>query len=193
MDVQVDVEPAACIFLALLFLTIPAPWIISAATAASIHELAHIGAVCAAGGRIYSVRIRSHGAVIESSQLTSGWELVCVLAGPMASLLLGCTVCLIPKIALCSMVQGLFNLIPVLPLDGGRALYCMTKMIFSPETGEKVCNTIEMIVFILIIAAAFWLFFTLGWGVGVFWGILLLLSRTIAGKIPCKDRRFAVQ
>ena len=35
---------------------------------------------------------------------------------------------------------GLFNLMPVLPLDGGRALWCVLSALFGAQTGERAAD-----------------------------------------------------
>lgn len=193
MDIRPELDHSTCIFLALLFLTVPVPWIFSAGLAAMIHELAHIGAVYAVGGKIHRVRVWCLGTTIDASMMTPVRELLCVLAGPTASLILVCSAGLVPRVALCGMVQGLFNLIPVLPLDGGRARDCLLELFFPPEIGRITAAAIEILVFILIIAGSLWLFFVKKLGIGILFAMLFLLCRIMAGKIPCKERGFAVQ
>ena len=185
---QVDVSARSCIFLAVLLLVVPLPWILAAVTAAGLHELGHILAVLALGGRIHSLKIRSFGAQLLASPMTPVRELVCILAGPGTSLLLMCALRWMPEVAVCGMIQGLFNLIPVYPLDGGRALGCLTELYFSPEAGRRLCSVVKYCVIALIFVVSFWLFVSLKLGFCVIVGALFLLSRILAGKIPCKDR-----
>ena len=49
-------------------------------------------------------------------------ELLAAAAGPVGSLSLMLMGRLFPRLALCGLVQGLFNLLPIYPLDGGRIL-----------------------------------------------------------------------
>ena len=133
----VRVDVSACLMGAFLLLTLPLNWLLSALAAAAFHELCHGAAILLLGGRIWGVRIGSGGAVMETEPLSSGKELVCALAGPAGSLLLVLTFRIFPRVAVCALVQGAFNLLPVFPLDGGRA--ALRSGAFLPETGESHC------------------------------------------------------
>jgi len=193
MDIRVDLDAAGCVFLALLILAIPVPWVLSALTAAVIHELGHILSVYMTGGRILSLKIRCFGAVLQSSPMTPGRELLCILAGPAASLLLLSAGRILPRMALCGLIQGCFNLIPAEPLDGGRALACLLGMVFPVETADKICKAVKWSLFIMLFAGGIWGFLGMNLGFGPVILALFLLYRIRAGKIPCKDGPFAVQ
>lgn len=111
--------------------------------AAVIHELGHCLVLRRLGARVTGLRIGVFGAVLETDgrALSYGGELLAVLAGPVANLL--CALALVAlggsrwavpigaHLALCA-----FNLLPVRPLDGGKALYLLTAWAAGPETAE---------------------------------------------------------
>lgn len=106
--------------------------------ACTLHELGHWLAIRLLGGRIARLRLTAVGAELAldgTRPLSYGRECVAALAGPAASLL---TAELAARgglflLAGLSLGQGLFNLLPILPLDGGRALGLLLA-----SRGEKV-------------------------------------------------------
>ena len=122
------IEGFACILWALMLLTLPLAWLASAFLAAVFHELCHIIAIMLTGGKIQGIHMGMGGIVIETGILSNGQELICALAGPAGSLFLLFFVRWIPRIGVCALVQALFNLMPVYPMDGGRVLRCCLLM-----------------------------------------------------------------
>lgn len=112
----------------MLFLLLPLRWILCAAIAAAFHEACHILAVSLCGGKVQKLDVGDRGAVILADGMSAGKTLICVLAGPIGSLLLMLFVRWIPRIALCALAQGIYNLLPIYPLDGGRAIRCVQDM-----------------------------------------------------------------
>ena len=108
--------------LALMLLLFPLRFLVGVLLAALIHELGHLLALKIAGGRVLSIRLRSFGARIEAAPMSPGRTALCALAGPAAGALTIFAWKSFPELALAGLVQTVFNLIPVYPLDGGRAL-----------------------------------------------------------------------
>ena len=115
--------------------------------AAVIHELGHFLVLCCFGIRVRSLRVCVLGAVMEAdtARLSYPRELVATLAGPGANLLF-CALLSIwdesrftPLVG-ASVVLCVFNLLPILPLDGGRALYLLTAWCFGGQVGERVAR-----------------------------------------------------
>lgn len=109
---------------ALLILLLPLRWVLGFALAAGFHELCHVGMIILLKGSIHSVRVKPTGICMGVSGLTFGQELLCALSGPMGGLFLVSFVRIFPEMALVALGQSLFNLLPIYPLDGGRALRC---------------------------------------------------------------------
>lgn len=170
---------------ALLLLTLPLKWLLAAFAAAVFHELCHILVIYLLGGTICGIRIGVGGAVIDTEPMTEGKELVCALAGPAGSLLLVLLCRIWPQLAICAGVQALFNLLPVFPLDGGRAVHCVVSLI-APKWAGRISRWVETGtlggLFLLAAAAA------VVWNLGIFplMVILLLAIKAIMRKRPCK-------
>lgn len=82
---------------------------------------------------------------METLPMSTGRELIAVLAGPAASLLLLSLVRVFPRVAICGLIQGIYNLLPIYPLDGGKALRCLMALVeekgfFSRHPGKIPCK-----------------------------------------------------
>ena len=110
------------VLLSLWILVIPWRWLGAMAVAAGIHELAHILALRLLGVRIYGIRFFARGIYLETGQMTLVEECVCAAAGPVGSFALLLLIRVFPEAAILGLGQGMFNLIPIYPFDGGRVL-----------------------------------------------------------------------
>lgn len=122
MTKNISVEAGAYFVLCLFLLLLGPKWTLSILFAAMIHELGHIAMLWCWGKRICGIRILPFGARIDTEFLSGEEGIFCALAGPAAGLLLLFFWRWIPKVSFCALVQSGFNLLPVYPLDGGRAL-----------------------------------------------------------------------
>ena len=193
MDMQVEFRGCDWILLALLCLILPLDWMAAGITAAVVHEGSHILAVRLMGGDILRLRMGIGGAVMEASEMNAWKTLISILAGPAGSFFLLTLSGYFPKLALCGFVQGLYNLLPVFPLDGGRALRCGLSMIAAPDLADRICQGVQVLSVFLLITAALWASLALKMGLIPLMILGFLLSGILKGKIPCKDGRFGVQ
>ena len=179
---RVEVTAGFCIFWALLILTLPLKFLMGAALAAAAHELCHALAVKLAGGDILGLTLDAGGVTMDISGLDTGKELLCALAGPAGSLLL--SLLSIPGLSVCALMQGVFNLLPLAPLDGGRALGCILDLT-APRYRQQIQRGVEWacVLSLLTLIPAFHL------GAGAFGAWMLLAMR----KFPCKQGRKAVK
>ncbi len=110
--------------------------------AAAIHELGHYLVLRSLGAGIKGLRLSVFGAVLEtdSTRMSYLGELAAVLAGPAANLL--CVLLLAPMGGRWTVFLGanlvlcMFNLLPVRPLDGGKALGLLVSWAAGPAAGE---------------------------------------------------------
>lgn len=134
------IEAFACLLWAFMVLVLPLRWLFAVAMAVLVHELCHWLALKALRVEILGVVVRGGGIRMETEPMTSGKELICALAGPAGGLVLLLFIRWIPRIAVIALVQSAFNLLPMYPLDGGRALRCVSQMLFQQKTADKICR-----------------------------------------------------
>lgn len=146
-----DINASICLTGALALLLLPLRWLIAAVMAAAVHELCHIFAVKICGSNLRKIEIGAFGAVIDVLPMSRGKELLCALAGPAGGLMLLLFARWLPRVAVCAAFQSLYNLLPVYPLDGGRALRCGAALLLPPPLADGVCLWTERVVKALVL------------------------------------------
>lgn len=108
-----------------------------------MHELGHVAAAAACGGRIDWLSLTAVGAELSFSYhtpLSYGQDCFVALAGPAVNLLAGggCLILGWHLPAVANLGIGAFNLLPVQPLDGGRVLYGLLADRLDPDWAERL-------------------------------------------------------
>ena len=170
------------LYLALLLLILPLKWLAAAIIAGAVHEFCHFLAVRLCGGRVARFRFSFRGAIMEAGGLCPAQELLCVLAGPAGSLGLLLFAQIFPRMAICGGMQGLFNLLPVYPMDGGRIL--------RAAAGERASEIVSLITSSVLAGTGIYLTFFQNIG-----PIPALVSLIILSKqnISCKSGKLTVK
>ena len=193
MDVSIDLKPQDYVLLALISMVVPLDWLLASGAAAAMHEASHLLAVVICGGSVHSLRIGTHGAVMESSPMDAWKELISILAGPAGSFVVLLCSEYFPKTAVCALLQGIYNLLPVYPLDGGRAVRCVTSILFREGTGNRIAVILEWmtVIFVCGVGVIYTMILKLGYIPLVMAAFFML--KHLPGKIPCKDGFHRVQ
>lgn len=160
--------------------------------AAALHELGHCLALALLGAPISGLRIGVFGAELTARrrELSYPGELAAVLAGPGANLLCAALLAALggtrwavftgANLVLCA-----FNLLPVRPLDGGRALELLCAWIAGPAAGERAARWVGTVAASALSAALVWVMVRTG---GSLWllppaaGLLASAVREAAGR-----------
>lgn len=176
--------------LALGMLVLPIWWVFAAVLAAIWHEACHYFVLRLYGGQTIKFGAGLTGAVMEV-RFSGVWqELLCALAGPAGSLLILLLVRWIPRTAICAGFQGIFNLLPIYPLDGGRVVRCLTEAYLPFEWGQTLCLWLERLCLMGIAFLSIYGCLVLHLGIAP-----LLVGAGIICRVkrPCKPWRNSVQ
>lgn len=130
--------------------------IFEVALAAAAHELGHITAIKISGGKVRSLRFDGSGLCISYCGLESvRKELTALIMGPLCGIAfayiasyygnaVGNTFLL--ESAGISMIFSVFNMLPALPLDGGRILYCIIPSRFKAQSVLEISGMLTGLV-----------------------------------------------
>lgn len=183
---MICVQPSAFFLIAALILMLPLDWLAAAILAAIVHELGHLAAIYALGSRPERISIGGAGAKIRTGPLEGKTEFFSTAAGPAASFLLLSVCRFFPKLALCGLVQGMFNLIPVYPMDGGRLLCCLLRRL-CPRQAERIFQFVQYLILCGMLALLWMAAIRRKDGFPPLLVCITVLSRLLLAKIPCKS------
>ncbi len=163
------------LLLAAAFALSPPPLTAAVLLAAALHESGHLLALYAFRVPVEGVRLCASGAVIfarGARRLSYGRELLVTLAGPAANLLAAPFISLFAArldwgwgylLAGANALLGVYNLLPIPPLDGGRTLYLLAAWRFGPDAGETASAAVGLTAALALTAfGAYLLFFRHG-------------------------------
>lgn len=164
-------------------------WLLAAALAAVVHEGGHLlllRAFHAGRGRL---RIDAAGLCWERQGrlLRYGQELTAALAGPAANLLAALALAFAAGrfrwetgyyLAGTQLVPGLFNLLPVLPLDGAQALELFLSWLMGPIPAARLTEAVSLLTLGLLLGSAVWFLALTGTGL-LLLGTLALLGLSL--------------
>jgi len=184
--IRVTVAPGFLLLSALLFYLDDGigilPWVL---LSAMVHEGGHIGASILFGGKVEAAYLSIVGAELRfsySSPLSYLRENVVALAGPAVNLVVGCVLVWCGRLVpgMMSLYLGLFNLLPVCPLDGGRILFNVIAEYFGLSAAERVMMVsggicIGIFVGLGVIAAVEYMNFTIIFGAA--WLLFVAVGR----------------
>lgn len=186
---NLEISPAFVLLLCLFFYADPwglfGPFLL----AAFCHELGHVVACWAVGAPVQQLRIGFGGAVLQTPPMSYPAECLCTLAGPLVNLILCLALLrLWPAFALINFLLAVYNMLPLAPLDGGRALRCLLLMLTPPVVAERILQGIHALLWAVLAAGSWYLSFYCRAGV---WPVLLLALLIVRseGEIFVAKRR----
>jgi stage IV sporulation protein FB len=161
------IDWSACFLFALGLLVVPIPPLLACILAAAFHELCHMIAVRLIGIPVYSLEITALGCRMETGPMQKKQELICAAAGPAGSLLLAACMSYFPLTGLCAGIQGVYNLLPLYPMDGGRILRAVLALYCTPDQGRKIGRVVGLFCLLPLLGLAFWQFLSSGYNISL--------------------------
>ncbi len=146
---QVEVSPGFLLLLGVLFWLDDGigllPW---GLLACLLHELGHITVAAALGGQVDGLSLTVVGAELRiryDAPLNYVQDGLVALAGPTANLLAGGLFTTLGWgiAAAISLAVGAFNLLPILPLDGGRVVYGLLANRLDTDWAERLMTALS--------------------------------------------------
>lgn len=147
--------------------------------ASAVHELGHLAAMDLAGGRVRRLRLTGAGAVLEySGDMSPGQQALVLAAGPLAGLCMG-LLCLAGDSEFyrltgqAALLASGFNLLPALPLDGGRLLELGLGHVLDERRLERWMRLSGSLCAGLLIAGGLWSRLIVLSAAGIWLGVLV--------------------
>lgn len=155
----------------------------------ALHETGHLVAAALLGGRIEKISLGFADCRIETAFSGYAAEAACALAGPLLNLVF-CAVCrrTAPAFAAVSLLLGVYNLLPVWPLDGARWIYCLLCRKTEPGRAWALVRMLGLAVCAVLLAfslaaGAVW---QMGlWPLAVALSVFARLALAVCGENGC--------
>ena len=183
--IKVTVSNAFIVFVAVLYFLDDSGMLSAIVPAVILHECGHLFALRCMGAVPTRLSISMSGLCLDyCGSLSEGQEALAALAGPVGGLL-GALICSRIGIAMESqfwtcyagvgLLFSIFNLLPTLPLDGGRILFYLIVRRYGVARTVRILNGLGIAVSISLLFTGFVLLFY-GYGMAVlFAGMWILL------------------
>ncbi len=163
------IHPSAIFLPALIYFLNAGYFVLLTAIAVLAHELGHYALLRLWGGEVKRIKLWIGGVSMVYGGLGYAGEAVTALMGPGASLSLALASALFGRVfsyvpayhlAGLSMLLAIFNMLPVFPLDGGRAMFSIIAKVLGLPAAERIrriCNLAFTGVLGVLGAAMLWL------------------------------------
>ena len=169
------------------------------AAAVFVHEAAHILVLCAVGGRLRDFHAAPFGLRLEIDEntLSAGGEALVAAAGSAANLLSAGIAALLyaafridfVNFGVLSFLYALINLLPALPLDGGRLLYLALAARGDPCRAVRGTAGVSLALSLAVFLAASYRLLTTGQGLyALLFSLYLLTVAAKSGGMACPSK-----
>ena len=195
---RVTISLALTLAAAFIYYVVSIETAIAIALPVAVHELAHIIALRFFGLKVNSVRVELTGLCIDYCGFAEPLaHAAAAFAGPAGGFIYAYAASLIARETGCawmelsagiSLLLSIFNLLPVLPLDGGRILLGLMTMLLGAQAGERVTYRISFAITAVLLAAGTALAFNRGSKAPAAAAIWLMLAQRNNGAEPFKEK-----
>lgn len=164
---RVSISPGAVLLFALLYCAASFPELAAVLPCVIVHELGHIVVLRLYGLRIRRVTADLRGLCIEYGGVCAPLgHAAAALAGPAAGLAYAFAASyfahrtgneVLTLSAGVSLLLSAFNLLPILPLDGGRVFSILAAALFGGRRGDALTKAVSLALAAALLAAGTWL------------------------------------
>ena len=150
-----------------------------------VHELGHIAVIRLLGGNIGSFAGKGQGFSLAVNGLSYQGELLAALAGPVTSLVLAVGFGLAAwfgggerlwYFCFANGALAAMNLLPILPLDGGRVLRAVLALRCPLHRQRMILQTVGLSVLLPLLGLSFWQFLSSGYKISLLFVCFYLIS-----------------
>ena len=195
-----SISAPAVVAAALVYYLAPTDKLLAVLLPVILHELGHILALRLLGLRICRFRIELKGLCMEYRGYAGGLgHALAAAAGPALGLLYALAASLLavqygnPWLELTagvSLLLSAFNLLPALPLDGGRILYHLSAALFGERVAARVTDITSLVVGTTLLVLGAYLMFR-GFGLALELAAVWLLLSTGLRVLPPQHNEIA--
>lgn len=178
---------AAILLAALIYFIADVDKILAVLIPVVVHELGHVLTLRLLGLRINGFKAELKGFCIGYCGYTGALgHVLAAAAGPMFGLLYAMSASILAErlgsgwlelSAGVSLLLSLFNLLPALPLDGGRIVYTFSSTLLGESAGARLCNILGLTIGVILLFSGVWLMLH-GCGVALELSAVWLLAYT---------------
>ena len=162
---KIHIASVVPMLLAVLLVIFPPVLLLAIFSATLLHELGHYTILRLMKGRVKRLTITQLGAEMTvEGRLSYGQELLLAASGPTVNLLLAVLLSHFgTRWEVCylfggvHLVLGLFNLLPIMPLDGGMLLWNAACWCLGPYTADRISAIVGIFSSFLLTGAALWM------------------------------------
>lgn len=195
---RVTISLALTLAAAFIYYVVSIETAIAIALPVTVHELSHIIALRFFGLKVKSVRAELTGLCIDYCGFAEPLaHIAAAFAGPAGGFIYAYAASLIARETGCawlelsagiSLLLSVFNLLPVLPLDGGRILLGLLTTLLGARTGEQVMCKISLAITAVLLMAGTVLAFNQGSKAPAAAAIWLMLAQRNGGAEVIREK-----